>query len=226
MSKNEDYNYNPNMASRHLSRHNDLRLHIRRSRVRGSSRNGTLCMAPTKSPPKFAAAARPAMHCRCCFLVLVWCAPLLPSPPQGDRTREPCISLPFRSGARERERLGRIAPRDEAAGRRAFQRIFERPRDAPPFPFYRLRHLLRHGPLLREGALASPRDLLQARGVLLLVALRAQEVDLGPARRDGAEMRGVELERCEGVLVLEWADGAVDRDALTDKGVATAIVWL
>ena len=54
--------------------------------------------------------------------------------------------------------------------------------------------------------------------VFLLVALCVCEVDLRPARGDGGEVRGVDVQ-CEAVAPgVEWADDAVGRDAITDHG--------
>ena len=56
-----------------------------------------------------------------------------------------------------------------------------------------------------------------------VVALYPCEEVLRPTRRDGAEIRGIDMQDGEVALGLEWADDAVGRDVLMDHGTAAVV---
>lgn len=95
-------------------------------------------MTAAEPPPKLA--RRPTAPSLLALIFPILRAPL-PRAPQRDRDRrgrrETRIPLAFRGSCspRKRERLCRIAPRDQAARRWAFVRVLKCPRDAPPFSF-------------------------------------------------------------------------------------------
>ena len=56
------------------------------------------------------------------------------------------------------------------------------------------------------------------------MALYPCEEVLHPTQRDGAEIRGIDVQDGEVALGLEWADDVVGHGALTDRGVAAVVL--